>query len=184
MSVLTGHGGNLVESMDTQGKEGIEEIIDTVGSEAGGKAVTTTRDKVRKVANGIQENSRTSCAVVSHFSVQTFPSQLPGQNPWCHLNSSFSCLLHPVHQVIPSALSLKDIHDPTTFTISTADHLAMITCYLDYCNSVLVVSRLPLLNPSYPSSLLSSCVRSLLKRGQPEAGDTSCTLPPVFPPRE
>lgn len=37
-------GSDLVESRETQGKEGIEEITDTVGSESGGKAVTMTKD--------------------------------------------------------------------------------------------------------------------------------------------
>lgn len=36
-------GSDLVESRETQGTEGIEEITDTVGSESGGKAVTMTK---------------------------------------------------------------------------------------------------------------------------------------------
>ena len=48
-------GNNLIKSLDTQGKEGIEKISNTVGSESGEKEVTTTRDKVCRVANRIQE---------------------------------------------------------------------------------------------------------------------------------
>lgn len=52
----------------------MEEGTDTFGSEAGGKVRMMTGDKVCRVTNGIQKNSRTSCAVVSHFSVLTCPS--------------------------------------------------------------------------------------------------------------
>lgn len=47
-------GNNLIKSLDTQGKEGIEKVSNTVGSESGGKEVTRARDKVCRVANRIQ----------------------------------------------------------------------------------------------------------------------------------
>lgn len=47
-------GNNLIKSLDTQGKEGIEKVSNTVGSESGGKEVTRARDKVCRAANRIQ----------------------------------------------------------------------------------------------------------------------------------
>lgn len=93
--------------------KGVEEVTDTVGSEAGGKARTMTGDKVCRVTSGIQQNSRNLCAVVSHFSVPTCPSQLLRTTSLVSSSFfSFSCPPHSFHQLIPLARSLKDTHNP------------------------------------------------------------------------
>lgn len=44
---------NLVEILEIQGKEKLEGITNTVGSESGDKEVAMTKDKVCRVTDGI-----------------------------------------------------------------------------------------------------------------------------------
>lgn len=44
---------NLVEILEIQGKERLEGITNTVGSESGDKEVAMTKDKVCRVTDGI-----------------------------------------------------------------------------------------------------------------------------------
>lgn len=70
-------GNNLVDSLETQGKERIEGLTNGVGSEANEKAVTMTKDRVYRVAGGIQEY-RDSIYNGFSFLCSDFPSSIDG----------------------------------------------------------------------------------------------------------
>lgn len=81
-------GSHLVESLHIPGKEG-EGVTDTIGCASDGKAVTMT--KLVEYQTELK-NFGISYAMVSHFSVQTFLSQLMATSsfPWLRTRSLVS----------------------------------------------------------------------------------------------